>query len=146
MDPAGRRRVLGLMWVVVGIFVRAQPISWFKPITLYVAFTAWSATGLMITVDLDYFYLLFMTTLKVMAVTWIALQCMRTRKDFLICCMLLGIAAVIVLVQGMDTIMRSIQYAQAWEAKGARASGTLLGFGHGYFLMAPGQTNNGFGG
>src|SRR5438874_7703316 len=89
---------LGLLWIAVGVFAKGQPIAWSKPITLFVIFGAWAGTGILVTADPEYFMSIYMTTVKVSIVTWICLQCIRTRKDYLACCFLIGIAGCIVLV------------------------------------------------
>lgn len=124
--PQAVGALLGVLWVAVGVFAKGQPLAWSKPIMLFVAFTAWSTTGLIVTADTDYFMQIYMTSIKVMGITWIASQCVRTRKDLLVCCFILCIAAVVVLVQGIDTIIRSVQFSAGKDIKGARASGTLL--------------------
>lgn len=117
---------LGLLWVVVGVLVRGQPIAWSRPITFFVLFCIWAALGILVTIDADYFLNNYMTGVKVTIVTWICLQCVRTRKDYLACCLLIGVGGILVLGVGYDTIMRAIEFTGTRVQKGARAEGTLI--------------------
>ncbi len=117
---------LGICWVGIGVFAKAQPLAWSRPITLFALFTAWAGTGVLVTSSGDYYWNIYSTSLKVAAVTLITLQCVRTRQDLLVCNLFLGVACLVILYQGIDTIMRSIEYTGAIEKKGARAEGLLI--------------------
>src|ERR1043166_2378141 len=117
---------LGVLWIAVGVFAKAQPLAWTKPITLFVIFGAWAGTGALVTIDFDYFMAIYMTTIKVTIVTWICMQCIRTRQDYLTCCFLIGIAGCIILVVSHDQIMRAIEYSGTKEKAGLRVSETLI--------------------
>lgn len=117
---------LGLVWIVVGVVIKGQPLIWSRPITLFILFNAWCATGMLVTLDTDYFLNIYTTTLKVLVVTWITLQCVRTRKDFLVCCLFVSLASVIIMAVSKDTIMRAVEFTGQKMTKEARASGTLI--------------------
>ncbi len=118
--------LLGVSWIGIGVFAKAQPLAWSRPITYFVLFTAWSGTGVLVTSSGDYYWNIYSTSLKVAVVTLITLQCVRSRQDLLLCNMFLGVACLVILYQGIDTIMRSIEFTGAIEKKGARAEGLLI--------------------
>jgi len=118
--------VVGVMWLVVGVVVKGQPIIWSSPVTSFILFTLWGMTGILVTIDVDFFWGIELTGLKVMAMAWIALQCVRTRKDFLFCCLLIGASSILIMLLGKDTIMHALEYTGGREKATARASGTLL--------------------
>ncbi|HKQ46997.1 MAG TPA: O-antigen ligase family protein [Phycisphaerae bacterium] len=118
--------VLGVCWLVVGLFIKGQEIRWVWPISLYLLFAVWAVTGLFVTAELTFFTMLITTLAKVAGVTWICLQCVQTRRDVLFCYFLLGFASLIVLYQGIDAIVHSIEFAGEKGAKDVRAGTTLL--------------------
>lgn len=118
--------ILGVSWVVIGLFLKAQPIRWSWTVTLFFLYVAWAGTGLLITLNPEYFMILYGTMLKVCLVTWVCFQCVKTRRDFLLCCLFLGFAGLFVLIQGLDSIIRAVEFSGARESKESRASGTLL--------------------
>ncbi|HUN81893.1 MAG TPA: O-antigen ligase family protein [Phycisphaerae bacterium] len=117
---------LGVLWIAVGIFAKGQPIAWSKPITLFLIFGAWAGLGFLVTIDPDYFMDVYQTSIKVSIITWICLQCIRTRKDYLICCLMIGVGGCIILLVGYDTIMRAVEFTGSRVSKGARAEDTLV--------------------
>lgn len=118
--------LLGLCWVVVGLFIKGQPIRWTWAMTLFVLYSVWSATGILVTIDPDFFLLMYTTQLKVCLITWVCFQCVKTRRDLLLCCVFLGVAGCIVLVQGLDSILRSLEFTGTRLTKDARAEGATL--------------------
>lgn len=118
--------VLAVCWLVVGLFIKGQEIRWVWPISLYILFAVWAVTGLFVTTEVTYFTTLITTLGKVAAITWICLQCVRTRRDVLFCYFLLGFTSLVVLYQGIDSIVHSIEFAGQKGAKDVRAGTTLL--------------------
>jgi hypothetical protein len=118
--------ILGVSWVVIGLFLKAQPIRWTWTMTFYFLYLVWAGTGFLITKNQEYFMVLYGTQVKVTLVTWVCFQCVKTRRDFLICCLFLGFAGLLVLVQGLDSIIRAVEFTGTRATKDARASGTLL--------------------
>jgi O-antigen ligase/polysaccharide polymerase Wzy-like membrane protein len=118
--------ILGVSWVVIGLFLKAQPIRWAWTMTFFFLYLVWAGTGFFITENQEYFMVLYGTQIKVCLVTWVCFQCVKTRRDFLLCCLFLGIAGGFVLVQGLDSIIRAVEFSGGRETKESRASGTLL--------------------
>ncbi len=116
------------LWLVVGLIILGQPIRWVRPITLYMGYFAWACTGFLITTNMDYFFVMWQTTLKVVLITVVMMQCVRTRKDFLFCCLCICITSIIVIAEGRESITRAIQYSggERGAVAKARASDTLL--------------------
>lgn len=119
---------LSVCWLVVGLMIMGQPIRWSRPITLYMAYFIWACTGFLVTIEMEYFLTMWKTTLKVVLITFVVFQCVRTRKDFLFCCLAIGITSIIVIVEGRESIVRAAQYAggERGAVAKARASETLL--------------------
>ncbi len=118
--------ILGLTWIIVGLCLHGHKIRWSKPVTMLLIFTAWTATGFLVTADLDYFISAYQLLLKISVVTWICLQTVRTRRDLMVCFILLGLTTIVVLFQGLDAIIKSVEVAGVRGAKGQRAGTDLM--------------------
>lgn len=118
----------GLLWVTVGLLMLGQRIRWSAPIMMYAFYFMWGCTGFLVTINFNYFYIIWQTALKVLIVTFVLLQCTRTRKDFMFCCLAIACAAVIVAIAGRGEILKATTFSgSAKDSFGeARASGTLL--------------------
>lgn len=116
-------------WLTIGLIIYGQGITWTKPITLYVGFLVWSLTGYIVTIHAERFTLTLTTTAKVVLITWVMSQCIRTRRDLLICFFMVALTSVVVIALGADEIKRSATYrgdaGDSWAKD--RASATLLG-------------------
>lgn len=120
---------IGVMWLSVGLVIYGQRFAFSRPVMYYIIFVAWASLGFLVTINSQVFFLLLMTTLKVLAITFVISQCIRTRRDLLVCFLMITITSLIVFVFARDEIMRSISFkGNTRDAYAdARASTTLLG-------------------
>ncbi len=121
--------LLGGAWIVVGLFALGQPVRWCKPITLFVLYALWGTTGMMVTINFEYYFIIWKTIIKIMMVTWVVMQCVKTRKDYLTCCFFVGVAAIVILIQGMDNILQAVSFESDKDESfnAARVTGLLIG-------------------
>ncbi len=122
--------ILSVAWLVIGLLIKGQPLRWSWPISLFFLYVTWVLTGLLVTTNVDYFILGYTTQIKVTLITWVCFQCVKTRRDILFCFLLLGFTAVFVLVQGLDDIIHSIEYAGRRGAKVREGTALLTNANH----------------
>lgn len=118
--------LLGICWFFVGLILKGQKIRWAAPITFYITYLFWTASGAAVTTDFDYFSRQWITLAKVVLLTWVVFQCVHTRKDFLVCCLLIGLASFAIVLVSMDDIQRAMAYSGRGTASKARVSGGLV--------------------
>ncbi len=119
---------VGALWICVGVILQGQRIRWIKPISLYLLFCGWACTGILVTIDQEYFLLVLKTYWKVAIITWVLSQTIKTRKDVLACCMAIALSSIVVAILGRDQIARALSaHTVVGDAAKARASDTLLG-------------------
>lgn len=118
--------LLGVVWIVVGLCLQGHRIRWSWPVTMLLMYAAWTCTGFLVTADLDYFLSSYQLLLKISVVTWICLQTVRTRRDLMACFIMLGFTTIVVLYQGIDALVKSVELAGVRGVKGARAGTELL--------------------
>ena len=116
----------GLTWLVFGLVMGKTGVAWTRPILYYMAWAAWAATGLMVTINLEYFYINYRALAKVVAITWVVSQCVRTRADLLACLLMLGLTGFMVFYTGVDEILRAAAYQGSREKVGSRVEADLL--------------------
>lgn len=119
---------VGALWLCVGVILHGQQIRWIKPISLYLFFCGWACTGILVTIDQEYFLGTLKTYWKVALITWVLSQTIRTRKDVLACCMAIALSSIVVAIAGRDQIDRALHaHSVIGDAAKARANETLLG-------------------
>jgi hypothetical protein len=119
---------VGALWICVGLILQGQRIRWIRPITLYMLFCGWACTGIIVTIDQEYFLATLKTYWKVALITWVLSQTIRTRKDVLACCMAIALSSIVVAILGRDQIDKALAaHTVIGDAAKARANETLLG-------------------
>lgn len=119
---------VAVLWICVGVILQGQRIRWIKPISLYLLFCGWACTGIIVTIDQDYYLSILKTYWKVALITWILSQTVRTRKDILACCLAITVSSIVVAIVGRDQIQRALEaHKVVGDAAKARANETLLG-------------------
>lgn len=119
---------VGALWICVGVILQGQRIRWISPISLYMLFCAWACTGILVTIDQEYFLGTLKTYWKVALITWVLSQTIRTRKDILACCLAITVSSIVVAILGRDQITRALNAGNViGDAAKARANDTLLG-------------------
>lgn len=116
------------LWICVGVILQGQRIRWILPISLYLLFCGWACTGIIVTIDQDYYLSILKTYWKVALITWILSQTVRTRKDILACCLAITVSSIVVAIVGRDQIQRALEaHKVVGDAAKARANDTMLG-------------------
>ncbi len=119
---------VAVLWICVGVILQGQRIRWIKPISLYLLFCGWACTGIIVTIDQDYYLSILKTYWKVALITWILSQTVRTRKDILACCLAITVSSIVVAIVGRDQIQRALEaHKVVGDAAKARANDTMLG-------------------
>lgn len=117
---------VAVIWLIFGAILGGHRIVWAPPVMLYVLWAFWAASGLMVTLNRDYFMINWRAILKVMAITWVVSQCVRTRADLLACLTSLGGASFVLFSTGAEAILKASAFSGMRETADSRAGGTLI--------------------
>lgn len=114
-----------LSWLVFGV-VQGRRLVLSKPIMLYIAWLLWATSGFLVSSWPDWFLVRFITTAKVVLITWVCCQCVRTRADLLFCFLVTGSASLFIFYEGVDEILRAAAYQGESQAERAAKGVTLI--------------------
>jgi hypothetical protein len=121
--------LVAITWLVGGMIILGQPIRWSKPIVYYVLYFLWASVTILVTTNVEYWYIIWRTTAKVVVITVIVSQCVRTRKDLLACCLAICLSSFLVAFLGKQAVVQALEYSRGFRGAiaDARAGTTLLG-------------------
>jgi hypothetical protein len=118
---------LGIAWLLFGAFGRGGLI-WSAPILLYVGWAAWAGfSGVIVTDFTDRFLPRLTTIAKVVAVTWLVAQCVRSRSDLMLLFLCLALTAPIVFYLNRGDILATTKYTRDLALSEGTAKETTLG-------------------
>lgn len=122
-------------WLVFGLAQR-RPLVLSKPIMLYLAWTVWACSGLLVPGTGIRYQTNLITLSKVVAITWLCTQCVRSRSDLLFCLLVLSLSAIAIYVEGADAIIKSAAYRGESEVGRVSVGATLIGNANGLAITA----------
>lgn len=112
-------------WLLYAIVTRRRVVLP-CPVLFYVLWYVWALTGIPYTASGPQFLTNMTTLLKVVVMTWVCAQCVRTRADLLLCLLITGLANIVVFYEGADVIIRSATYSGTSEAARVAKGATLI--------------------
>lgn len=115
---------VALIWSLTAV-ATGRRIVWTRPVTWYLVWVFWAASGILVTASPEYFWGRYKTLLKVALMTWVLSQCIRTRADLGCCFFVLGLVSLGVFIEGGDDLARAMGSSEG-RGEGYRAQGTLL--------------------